>query len=95
MANVQRSKENQLVPPDIQVDSDPATIEEDIEFLRTVDATKPENTEIIKQKLISTANHRNRLAKDKTIDFLQHFPFFYTHQEFVSICFVLIWFYSS
>lgn len=64
-------------PSDVQIN-------DDLKFLKTV-VVSEKTTDTIKLKLSSTANHRKEVVKIENLDFLEHFPIFFTNPEFVSI----------
>lgn len=63
-------------PTDAQIDGD-------LKFFKTVVVSK-QTTEAIKQKLLTTIDRRREMIKtNNQLDFLENFPFFFTHPEFV------------
>lgn len=63
-------------------ESDDASHEEDIEILKMT-VVSPDNLELIKTKLMSTAKFRLKMLENKSIDLLEFFPYFFTNPELV------------
>lgn len=54
-----------------------------LNLLKTL-VVSSDNVELIKTILSETAQHREKMIKDASLEFLEHFPMFFTHPEFVS-----------
>lgn len=59
------------------------TAKNDVAILKTT-IVKPENMDIIKEKLRKTVNYRLKMLENKEIDLLENFPYFFTNAELVS-----------
>lgn len=59
------------------------TFEREIAFFKSVVANDA-NMKTIKLKLKSTTAERMKMMKNKQMDFLENFPFFFTHPQLVS-----------
>lgn len=65
------------------------TIEEDLLFLKTT-VLNESTMFLIKDKLIKTAAHRIKMMQSPKMEYIEHFPFFYTNPEMVMIMFVCL-----
>lgn len=60
---------------------------DDCMFLRTV-VVNSSNRAKIEEKLIATADYRKKIYMDSENSLLKHFPFFFTHSEWVNFTFM-------
>lgn len=54
-----------------------------VRFLKRV-VVNNENIEIIKEKMVQTLEYRNKMIKDRNLDFRVEFPYFFSNPELVS-----------
>lgn len=88
-----KTKENNPSPSDATT-ADETTADtishliDDLLFLKTV-VVSPNTIDEIRQKLMITRDKRDEMVKEDTIDYLEHFPFFFTCPNLVSILLVI------
>lgn len=61
---------------------------EDLLYLKTA-VVSPNTMDEIRQKLITTREKRDEMVKDDSLDYLEHFPFFFACPTLVSILLVV------